>query len=96
MQKKPAPALVKAVRLHAGFTAESCSKVMGYTLRAWQRKEDSGKEGRSLSVGEFKYLQLLAGVHPEYILTPRDPEEARRYKEAEAASDADASSTDQV
>ncbi|EHR3281977.1 TPA: XRE family transcriptional regulator [Escherichia coli] len=53
-----------------GLTQTELAHKMGYQLRAWQFKEDRNKP-RRLMAGEFEYLLLLAGEHPEFILTPR-------------------------
>lgn len=66
----PTPGQVKAARVAAGLTQRECAEQFGYTLRGWQNKEDAGGSGRTLSVGEYNYLLLLAGEHPDFELRP--------------------------
>lgn len=67
----PSADQVKSARVAAGLTQAACAEIFGYKLRAWQRKEDPGEGNRSLSVGEYNYLLLLAGEHPEFQLQTR-------------------------
>jgi len=71
MIEKPTPEQVKAAREAAGLTQSACAALFGYALRTWQGKEDTGAGNRGLSVGEYAYLLLLAGQHPQYTLTPK-------------------------
>lgn len=68
---KPTAEQVKAAREAAGLTQAACAALFGYALRTWQGKEDAGAGNRSLSVGEYAYLLLLSGEHPEYELVER-------------------------
>lgn len=68
---KPTPEQVKAAREAAGLTQAACAALFGYALRTWQGKEDAGAGNRSLSIGEYAYLLLLAGEHPNYDLVER-------------------------
>ncbi|HFK9361546.1 TPA: hypothetical protein ACG2WL_004953, partial [Escherichia coli] len=61
MQTKPTPADVKEARISAGLTLKEAAEIFGYQLNTWQMKESAGKATRSLSVGEYNYLLLLAG-----------------------------------
>lgn len=65
---KPTAEQVRAAREAAGLTQAACAEAFGYALRTWQGKEDPGAGNRGLSVGEYAYLLLLAGEHPDYIL----------------------------
>jgi len=67
----PSAAEVKAAREAAGLTQSACADLFGYALRTWQGKEDPGAGNRSLSVGEYAYLLLLAGMHPQFVLKER-------------------------
>lgn len=71
MIEKPTADQVKAAREAAGLTQSACAALFGYALRTWQGKEDAGAGNRSLSVGEYAYLLLLAGQHPQYTLEPK-------------------------
>ncbi|MDV1094934.1 XRE family transcriptional regulator (plasmid) [Raoultella ornithinolytica] len=52
-----------------GLTQTELANLMGYQLRAWQFKENlDPKQTRQLMGGEFEFLLLLAGEHPEYRL----------------------------
>lgn len=66
MLTKPTAEQVKAAREAASLTQKQTAEIFGYSLRAWQRKEESGDTGRSLSVGEYQYLLLLADSHQKY------------------------------
>lgn len=68
IKKKPTAAEVKAAREAAGLTQVACAEMFGYALRTWQGKEDAGTGNRGLSIGEYAYLLLLAGEHPDYVL----------------------------
>ena len=65
---KPTPEQVKTARVAAGLTQQVCADRFGYKLRGWQQKEESGASGRTLSIGEYELLLLLAGQHPEFTL----------------------------
>lgn len=69
--EKPTAEEVKAAREAAGLTQSACAGLFGYALRTWQGKEDPGAGNRGLSVGEYAYLLLLAGEHPDYVLQPK-------------------------
>jgi len=66
--EKPTAEQVKAAREAAGLTQSACAALFGYALRTWQGKEDAGAGNRGLAVGEYAYLLLLAGQHPDYTL----------------------------
>ncbi len=68
---KPTADQVKAARETAGLTQTACAELFGYALRTWQGKEDAGAGNRGLTVGEYAYLLLLAGEHPDYELRRR-------------------------
>jgi len=65
---KPSPEQVKQARIDAGLTQKEAAAVFGLALRSWQQKEETGSGNRSLSVGEWNYLLLLAKQHPDYSL----------------------------
>ncbi|ALQ49672.1 MULTISPECIES: hypothetical protein [Enterobacterales] len=69
----PQPETVKMLRGKMGMTETALGAVMGYELRAWQRKEAisddlSQYNKTSLRPGEYNMLMLIAGVHPDYRL----------------------------
>ncbi|WP_437887731.1 helix-turn-helix domain-containing protein [Phytobacter sp. V91] len=68
----PTPELVKLARQNAGLTQKEAAERFGYSLRAWQRKEEAGETGRSLSVGEYELLLLLAHQHPDLTLIKKN------------------------
>lgn len=66
-------ATIKTTRQTAGLTQAEAAERFDYSLRVWQKKEsevEAAKNG-GLSQGEYELLLLLAGKHPDYILTPR-------------------------
>ena len=65
---KPSPEQVKQARIDAGLTQKEAAAIFGLALRSWQQKEETGSGNRSLSVGEWNYLLLLAKQHPDYSL----------------------------
>ena len=67
----PTPEQIKAAREAAGLSKPDCAKLFGYELRSWQQKEEYGAGRRKLKPGEYAYLLLLAGQHPEFNLQPR-------------------------
>ncbi|HAF2404710.1 TPA: XRE family transcriptional regulator [Salmonella enterica] len=67
------PESVKLLRLKAGLTQKECSQIYGVGIRTWQKKEEvNTQNSQSLSKGEFDYLLLLAGEHPDYVLCKRE------------------------
>jgi hypothetical protein len=71
MKVKPTPEEVKQARITAGLTLKEAADIFGYQLNSWQMKESAGKASRSLSIGEYEYLLLLAGAHSEYKLVKK-------------------------
>lgn len=71
MQNKPTPEEVKNARVAAGLTLKEAADIFGYQLNSWQMKESAGKASRSLSIGEYQYLLLLANMHPSYRLVKK-------------------------
>ena len=71
MQNKPTPEEVKNAWVAAGLTLKEAADIFGYQLNSWQMKESAGKASRSLSVGEYQYLLLLANMHPSYRLVKK-------------------------
>ncbi|WP_340617401.1 hypothetical protein [Xenorhabdus entomophaga] len=71
MKNKPTPEQVKQARIAAGLTLKEVAEIFGYQLNSWQQKESAGKITRTLTVGEYKYLLLLAGSHPEYEIVKK-------------------------
>ncbi|MGF8737203.1 XRE family transcriptional regulator, partial [Klebsiella pneumoniae] len=49
-------------------------EIFSMSPRTWCRKEEpvGTASGTALTPVEFKYLLLLAGEHPEYVLSKRD------------------------
>lgn len=69
---KPSPEQVKAAREAANLTQLQAARRFGYAaLGSWQQKEQSGKNGRALSSGEYELLLLLADMHPDYKLAEK-------------------------
>lgn len=67
------PENIKKLREKIGITQTECGKLFGVGLRTWQKKEEAKTHNRlNLSKGEFEYLLLLAGEHPDYVLCKRD------------------------
>lgn len=64
----PTPEKIKAARVSAGLTQKKAAEIFGYSLRGWQRKEETGDSARGLTNGEYEFLLLLANEHPNYIL----------------------------
>lgn len=63
---------VKRLRVAAGLTQAKCAAQFGIGIRSWQKKEvDGTKSSRSITVGEFSYLLLLADEHPTYQLVEK-------------------------
>ena len=69
----PTPQQVKAAREQARLTQQACANCFGYGLRGWQQKEESGRSGRRLSVGEWQFLLLLGNQHPTWTLQAKAP-----------------------
>lgn len=66
------PENIKKLREKIGITQTECGKLFGVGLRTWQKKEEAKTHNRlNLSKGEFEYLLLLAGEHPDYLLCKR-------------------------
>ena len=63
----PTPEQVKSARVAAGLTQRECAARMGYELRGWQKKEESGASSRGLTIGEYELLLMLAGQHPDFV-----------------------------
>jgi len=63
---------VKTARLAAGYMLKDAAEIFGYQLRSWQKKEESGSSHRQLSIGEWHFLLLLAGQHPEFQLVRKE------------------------
>lgn len=66
-------AAIKTTRQAAGLTQAEAAERFDYSLRVWQKKESEAEAGKNggLSTGEYELLLLLAGKHPDYLLTPR-------------------------
>ncbi len=71
MNKTPTPGEIITTREAAGLTREQAAERFGYAPEGWRKKEVNGSHSRVLSKGEFELLQLLAGQHPDYVLTRR-------------------------
>ncbi|MDL0864676.1 type II toxin-antitoxin system MqsA family antitoxin [Yersinia pestis] len=70
------PENIKKLREKLGITQTECGKIFGVGLRTWQKKEEAKTHNRlSLSKGEFEYLLLLAGEHPDFVLENRKKRE---------------------
>lgn len=68
MIAKPTPSQVRNAQDAAGLTSAQCAEIFGYSKAGWDKKLQSGASSRSLSIGEYAYLLLIAGQHPEYEL----------------------------
>ncbi|EAS2903886.1 TPA: XRE family transcriptional regulator [Salmonella enterica] len=66
------PENIKKLRKKIGLTQTKCGEIFGVGLSTWQKKETKTSNQLNLSKGEFEYLLLLAGEHPEYVLCKRD------------------------
>ena len=62
------PENIKKLRKKIGLTQTECGEIFGVGLSTWQKKEAKTHNQLNLSKGEFEYLLLLAGEHPEYVL----------------------------
>ncbi|EBV3242509.1 XRE family transcriptional regulator [Salmonella enterica subsp. enterica serovar Oranienburg] len=72
MKMNNTPENIKKLRNKMGITQTECGEIFGVSLRTWQKKEEAKTHNRlNLSKGEFEYLLLLAGEHPDYILCKR-------------------------
>ncbi|TNV16132.1 hypothetical protein FH968_19970 [Buttiauxella sp. B2] len=71
MTEKPTPEQITEARTAANLSKQEAADIFGMALRTWQQKEETGKGNRSLSVGEWNYLLLLAGKHPDYSLVAK-------------------------
>jgi hypothetical protein len=69
-EQHPEPYRVRVTRKAAGLALEQCATLFGYTVPQWRHFEDSA-HGQHISLGEWRYLQLLAGHHPFYELKKR-------------------------
>jgi len=65
------PEEIRSARMALGLTQKECGARFGYSLRGWQGKEATGKDGRKLAKGEEELLLLLIGKHPNYTLLRR-------------------------
>jgi len=72
MLPEATPEAVQKYRELAGMTQKEASERFDYALRTWKAKEDSGKDGRGITSGEFELLLLLAGAHPTHTISPKD------------------------
>lgn len=68
----PTPEQVKAARVATGMSQRACAQLFGCGVVNWKRKEGDRPAKRKLSAGEYAYLQLLAGQHPQFELYLRD------------------------
>ena len=62
LKRKSTAPEVTALREKLGLSREAMAKLFGYSLSGWSSKENPNRDG-SLNVGEFNFLQLLAGMH---------------------------------
>lgn len=70
--KLPTGDKVKIARMAAGLQQKDAAEIFGYQIRGWQKKEESGNSHRQLTLGEWNFLLLLAGQHPEFQLVPKE------------------------
>ncbi|MGJ0576891.1 hypothetical protein ACR71G_01930 [Xenorhabdus bovienii] len=69
------PETIIFLRQRMGLFQEELGRIMGMTLRPWQRKEACSKElkqqydSSTLTLGESNFLLLIADKHPNYRLT---------------------------
>jgi len=68
---KPTPEQIRGAREAANLSPAECAKEFGYKENSWRQKEFGGTNGRGLTWGEYQYLLLRAGQHPDYILVKR-------------------------
>lgn len=61
---------VRELRLAAGLSQASAAERFDLSLRVWQTKEATSNPGL-LSQIEYEFLLLLAGRHPNFLLTPQ-------------------------
>lgn len=72
MLPEKSPEAVKKYRELAGITQKDAAERFDYAERTWKAKEDSGKDGRGITRGEFELLLLLAGEHPTHRIIQRN------------------------
>ncbi|EDW8942661.1 XRE family transcriptional regulator [Salmonella enterica subsp. enterica] len=74
MEIENSPENIKILRKKIGITQKECAEMFGMTARSWRRKEEptGTVSGTTLSPVEFKYLLLLAGEDPDYVLCRRE------------------------
>ncbi|CAI1195589.1 TPA: helix-turn-helix domain-containing protein [Serratia marcescens] len=71
----PTGAEIAKLRNQLGLTQKKLAALFGVTLATWQKKEsETSKETIGIRPGEFQFLLLLAGEHPQYVLTQKQPE----------------------
>ncbi len=61
---------IRSLRIEAGMTQANAAERFNLSLRVWQMKESHSKPAQ-LSQGEYEFLLLLAGKHPEYQLSTK-------------------------
>ena len=56
------------------FHEKECAEIFSMSPRTWRRKEEpvGTASGTALTPVEFKFLLLLAGEHPDYVLCKRN------------------------
>ena len=74
MQTENTPENIKRLRKKIGLTQKECAEIFSMNPRTWRRKEEpvGTASGTTLTQIEFKFLLLLAGEHPDYILCKRN------------------------
>ena len=65
---------IAKLRNQLGLTQKELSVLFGVMLATWQKKEsETSKETIGIRPGEFQFLLLLAGEHPQHVLTQKQP-----------------------
>lgn len=74
MPNENTPENIKRLRQKIGLTQKECAEIFSMSPRTWRRKEEpvGTASGTALTPVEFKFLLLLAGEHPDYVLCKRN------------------------
>ncbi|MFN3071341.1 hypothetical protein ACKWMY_24970 [Serratia sp. J2] len=66
---------IAKLRNQLGLTQKELAALFGVTLATWQKKEsETSKETIGIRPGEYHFLLLLAGEHPQHTMTQLQPE----------------------
>ncbi|WOL24305.1 particle associated protein [Yersinia phage fHe-Yen8-01] len=69
---KPTGEQVRAARIAAGMKPKQMADRLGYTLRAYQRKESDKSDGTQLTKGEYELMLILAHGEPKNLIAAVD------------------------